>query len=229
MTKELVIAAYDRDLSWIEKVDKDVKISVYRKGIKTDNPNEIFIEPNIGRCVHSFFNHIYMNYDNLSDLTFFVQDYPFDHWENVIDIVNGGIDMCNQHSALIIGGYYGFHFNTIKVHSEKGGLMWPMYPSQHHDIGKIIVCNSYGEPQARLGTFNINMDKAWGDFFTNEIPNMYEFMPGGHFGITKEHARLRTRNFYKQVVDLLSTDVDSPWVIERLECYMFNPKYKTKL
>jgi hypothetical protein len=229
MTKELVIAAYDRDLNWVNEIDKDVKITIYRKGVKTDNQNEIFIESNIGRCVHSFFNHIYLNYDNLSDLTFFVQDYPFDHWENVIEIVNNGIDMCKQHGTLIIGGYYGFHFNTITVHSEKGGLMWSMYPSQHHDSGKIIACNSYGEPQAKLGSFNINMDKAWVEFFNDEIPNIYEFMPGGHFGITKEHAKLRSREFYKQVVDLLSTDADSPWVIERLECYMFNPKYNTKL
>jgi hypothetical protein len=229
MTKELVIAAYDKDLSWVSDINSDVKTTIYRKGTKTDNQNEIFIEPNIGRCVHTFFNHIYTNYDNLSDLTFFVQDYPFDHWENVIEVANGGLDMCDKHAALTIGGYYGFHFNTIKVHSEKGGLMWTMYPSLHHDRGKIITCNSYGEPQARLGTYNINMNKAWDNFFISETPNMYEFIPGGHFGVTKEHVRLRSREFYKQVVDLLATDVDSPWVIERLECYIFNKKYRTKI
>ena len=60
MTKELVIAAYDKDLSWVSDINSDVKTTIYRKGTKTDNQNEIFIDPNIGRCVHTFFNHIYI-------------------------------------------------------------------------------------------------------------------------------------------------------------------------
>jgi hypothetical protein len=51
-------------------------------------------------------------------------------------------------------------------------------------------------------------------------------MPGGHFGITKEHAQLRSKEFYKKVCDLLIDDVNAPWMIERLECYIFNPKIK---
>ena len=229
MTKELIIAAYNRDLNWIDGLNNDIKITTYRKGTRTERENEIFIEANIGRCVHSFFYHIHRNYDDLSDLTFFAQDYPFDHWENIIEVINGDLDMCRRHAALIIGGYYGFHFNTITTHSEKGGLMWPMSRSSHHDSGNIISCNSYGEPQARRGTCGINLDKTWSELFIGQAPSTYEFMPGGHFCITKEHARLRSREFYKQIIDLLSNDIDSPWVIERLECYIFNPKYKTKV
>ena len=84
MRKELVIAAYDKDLSWVKSLNDDVKITIYRKGINNNDDNEIFLEVNKGRCVHSFFNHILTNYDNLSDYTFFVQDYPFDHWEKRI-------------------------------------------------------------------------------------------------------------------------------------------------
>ena len=219
MTKEIVIAAYDKELTWMEKFNPDVKQTIYRKGTKTDNPNEIFIEPNIGRCVHSFFNHIYTNYDNLSDYTFFAQDYPFDHWENLIEIINDGVDMVEKHVTLKIGGYYGFHFNSI-------GTMWPMPASQQFGSGRVIACFSNGHPQDLNP--NINVDSYWDILFDEPRPNMYEFMPGGHFGITKEHVHLRSREFYGKIVQLLEESETAPWLIERLECYIFNPNYKVK-
>ena len=224
-TKEIVVAAYDKDLSWMKKLNTDIKKTIYRKGnVIPLVDDEILIEPNLGRCVHSFFYHLFVNYDNLSDITFFVQDYPFDHWEDLIEIING--DLVKE-PTLKIGGYSGYHFNTITTHSEKGGIMHPMYPSQHHINGKVIACFSNGLPHDPNP--NINVDSYWDLLFDSEKPNMYEFMPGGHFGITKEHAQLRSREFYKKVVDLLIGDITAPWMIERLECYIFNPKYKTKL
>lgn len=227
MNKEIVIAAYNRDLSWLDKFNGDVKKTIYRKGVSTNNPNEIFLENNVGRDVHTFFYHIYENYDNLSDITFFGQEFPFDHWEDIVDVINN--DAWVERCALQIKGYFGFHFNTIKVHGANGGLMWDMQNTTHHDKGKIITCNADGTPQAALGTYKISINTSWYEFFDCDTPNIYEFMPGGHFGVTREHVHLRSRDFYKSVVDLLTNDVDSPWVIERLECYFFNPKYKSKM
>lgn len=226
MTRELVIAAYDKDYSWIERLDPEVKVTVYRKG---DNPkqsdNEIIVTPNKGRCVHTFFNHIYTNYDNLADYTFFAQDYPFDHWENITQVVNEDNPYFYEISAqLKIGGYYGFHYNTISVPSDKGGIMWTLSPSNHHGDGKVLICNSDGSPQD--SNPNINVDKYWPMFFECAPPSNYEFMPGGHFGITREHAQLRSKEFYKTIVDFLLEDEIAPWIIERLECYIFNPNIK---
>ena len=79
MTRELVVAAYDKYLDWMDKLNQSIKQTVYRKGSQSEQrDNEIKLE-NRGRCVHTFFNHIYTNYDNLSDVTFFGQDWPFDH------------------------------------------------------------------------------------------------------------------------------------------------------
>lgn len=227
MTRELVISAYDKDYSWIERLDQSVKVTVYRKG---SNPkileNEVYIPINKGRCVHTFFNHIYEKYEDLSDYTFFAQDYPFDHFENIVYVINEDEPMIYEfNSQLKIGGYYGFHYNTIKVPSEKGGIMWNLYPSKHHsDGGRVLVCNSNGFPQDSNPRIDVN--KYWNLFFECDHPEQYEFMPGGHFAITKEHARLRPLEFYKKVVDFLLEDEVAPWIVERLECYIFNPKYK---
>ena len=226
MTRELVIAAYDKDYSWINKLDVEVKVTVYRKG---DNPkqreDEILLTPNKGRCVHTFFNHIYSNYDNLADYTFFAQDYPFDHWENLIQVINeDNPEFYEIMCQLNIGGYYGYHYNTITVPSEKGGIMWRLSLSNHHGSGKVLICNSNGYPQD--SNPDINVDKYWPIFFESPAPSMYEFMPGGHFGITRDHVKLRSKEFYKKVVDLLLEEDVAPWIIERLECYIFNPTIK---
>jgi hypothetical protein len=102
-----------------------------------------------------------------------------------------------------------------------------MHPSQHHETGNVISCYNNGQPQDNNP--NINVDVYWNMLFDEPAPNMYEFIPGGHFGITKEHAKLRTNNFYKTVTELLDENPIAPWIFERLECYIFNPKYKTKI
>lgn len=226
MVKEIVVAAYDRDLTWLSELNDSVKKTIYRKGEKTNNPSEIFLDNNAGRDVHTFFYHLYKNYDNLSDITFFAQDYPFDHWEDVISVVND--NTWGERATLKFGGYYGFHFNTIKKHGPKGGIMWTMYPNTHHGTGNILACQSNGLPQVPLGHYNIDMNGYWSKFFNDPHPNRYEFIPGGHFGVTKEQVRLRSRNFYKEIVDMLENDYDSPWIIERLECYLFNETYTPK-
>ena len=221
MDKEIVIAAYDKDLSWMSNLNTDIKQTIYRKGVKTDNGNEIFIENNNGRCVHTFFNHIYKNYDVLSDITFFAQDYPFDHWEDLIEVINNEtwVDRC----ALEIEGYYGFHFNTIKVPGPKGGIMWNLSPSIQHTNGYVLICQSNGFPQDRNP--KINVDSYWVKLFTDNKPPNYEFIPGGHFGVTKESIKVRDKEFYHKIVKLLESDETSPWMIERLECYIFNKNF----
>ena len=155
-------------------------------------------------------------------ITFFGQDWPFDHWEDIVEVANNGTE--DTRCQLKIGGYYGFHFNTITVPSPLGGTMWALSPSKQHGEGRVLVCQSNGYPQD--SNPNINVDKYWELLFTDEKPSEYEFMPGGHFGITREHAQLRSKEFYKKVCDLLLEDESAPWMIERLECYIFNPNIK---
>ena len=223
MTQELVISAYDKYLDWLDDIDSSTKITVYRKGQEApQRDGEIKIPLNKGRCVHTFFNHLYLNYDNLSDITFFAQDYPFDHWQNIVEVINNKTE--DEECQLKIGGYYGFHFNTITIPGPKGGRMWNLKKSNQHGNGNVLICQSNGQPQD--ANPNINVDKYWFKFFESLHPQEYEFMPGGHFGITKEHAQLRSKDFYKKVCDLLLEEESAPWNIERLECYIFNPKIK---
>jgi hypothetical protein len=219
VSKEIVIAAYDKPLDWMSGLRDDVKQTIYRKGdVMPLQENETFIDPNLGRCVHTFFNHIYTNYDKLSDITFFAQDYPFDHWGDLIEVVHSVPNM--RVTLEIPTGYYGFHNNTL-------GTSWSLLPSRQVGKGGVLNCISNGNPQDTNPL--INVDKYWDILFDCPKPLIYEFMPGGHFGVTKEHARLRSKELYKKITDLLVEDPTAPWMIERLECYIFNPTYKTRI
>jgi hypothetical protein len=102
-----------------------------------------------------------------------------------------------------------------------GGRMWNLSLSNHHGTGKVLVCQSNGQPQD--SSPGIDVDRYWEMLFDDPTPMNYEFMPGGHFGITRDHARLRTRDFYGRVCKILLEEDAAPWNIERLECYIFNP------
>ena len=209
--KELIIAAYNRDLTWLNRLPSDVKTIVYRKGQQTGNVNEIFIEKNIGRCVHTFFSHIYNRYSDLSPFTFFVQDYPFDHWQNLIDCLSYTEEDFKNTATVQCGGYYGYvNFGSVLVQA------------QHVGVGSVLKCSHTGAPHHD----GIDIVKYWKQLFDQEPPDYFEFNPGGHFVITKEHALLRSRDFYKLIINLLESEEIAPYAIERLENYIFNTAFK---
>lgn len=219
MNKEIVIAASFRDLKWTEELN-DSKITVYRKGAPIKNDKEIKIDINKGVAEHTNFYHIVNNYENLSNMTFFVQDFPFDHWGNVIEIVNTNSwkEKCNLN---INNGYFGFHNNNL-------GTSWNLINSTHFTNGTILKCFSNGDPQHSF-TDNLNLDMFWNIIFDEPKPEYYEFIPGTHFGITKEQIHIRSKNFYRYISDLLISNKNVPHIIERLHCYIFDERFKTIL
>ena len=79
-TYNVIVAKYNENIDWINKMDKD-KLVIYDK---SDIPLENAIKrPNIGRDPETFIYHILRNYENLPDYLLFVQGNPFDHMINV--------------------------------------------------------------------------------------------------------------------------------------------------
>jgi dTDP-4-dehydrorhamnose reductase len=202
--KEVVISAYERDYDWINELNDDIQITVYRKGKEKLKINEIKIEPNLGRDVHTFFYHLYHNYDNLADITFFSQDYYIDHIPNYIDIINSNQSDLNKYAIQRIDNSCWFFHNT--------------------NVSYLIPfeCNSKGQPICD----NLNLDDIWNKLFSIIPPSKYYFTPAGHFAITREHARKIDRNVYKKILNILENFELSPWEIERLEAYIFIYNYK---
>jgi hypothetical protein len=212
ISKEVVISLFDKDINWIENIDKDIKISIYRKGNSTTHKNEIYLPNNVGRDVHTFFYHIVNNYDKLADYTFFAQDYPFDHIENYIQIINGDKKEWDTYSSYKKDEYWAYHWNSI-------GTMWALENSNEEGGNKVLKSDKHGRPHHPE---NLPIESIWNELFTSNCPNTLEFTPGGHFSISKEQILTKDLEFYKKILTLLENNELSPWVIERLEHYIFN-------
>lgn len=195
MKKELVIAAYDRDYSWINSVNDDVSVIIYRKGDREIKPREILIEHNLGRDVHTFFYHLYNNYDNLADVTFFSQDYPFDHVSNYTTLINSNKFVWDTHSRQSSEGCWFFCTQYGVLDCDKNGL--PHHPG-------------------------LNLEEMWKQLFDSPCPDSFQFTPTGHFAITNQYARRIPKYRYRKILDILESQPTSPWEIERLEPYIFS-------
>lgn len=128
----IVIARYNENADWSKQFKN---VIIYNKKNNLDYNCEQRLLPNVGREGHTYFKHIYDNYDNLSDYTIFLQCNPFDHSPNIIDnlnkyIKNKNLDIdfeflsefilecdlsgCKHHKGLPLKDVYEKLFGKIK-------------------------------------------------------------------------------------------------------------------
>ena len=71
---EVVIAAYDEDISWAEMYSSiAVVYSKSEAALVPSHFNNVHRIPNVGRETHTYLHHIVQNYDRLANLTVFAQ------------------------------------------------------------------------------------------------------------------------------------------------------------
>lgn len=202
MKKEVVISTFQREYSWISELNSEIQVTVYRKGNEQLRDNELYIEKNLGRDVHTFFYHFLSRYNNLSDFTFTSQDYFYDHITNYTEIINSDEDYWNETALQYIHECWFFNNSCPILLSDKNGF--PNHP-------------------------NLPIEKYWNQLFVKKCPNVFRFPPAGHFCISKEQVKKRPKKFYQKIVELLEKEYEAPWVIERLEPYIFDMNYQIKL
>ena len=85
MTFCIVVARYNEKVEWTKYFSN---VIIYNKGENlTGDFNQIALS-NVGREGHTYYKHIYDNYDNLTDYIIFLQGNPFDHSPNIISNLN---------------------------------------------------------------------------------------------------------------------------------------------
>ena len=90
MKLQIVVARYNEDIEWIKPFPN---VLIYNKGtsLTTDFTNVIQLK-NVGREGHTYYKHIYDNYEKLADYTIFLQGYPYDHSSGIVNDINAIID-----------------------------------------------------------------------------------------------------------------------------------------
>ena len=82
----IVVARYNENVQWTKCFSN---VIIYNKGDPlplNEFNNQIFLN-NVGREGHTYYKHIYDNYDSLADFTVFVQANPFDHSPNIMSVL----------------------------------------------------------------------------------------------------------------------------------------------
>jgi hypothetical protein len=132
----IVVARYNENLEWTKQF---LNVIVYNKGTPLrNNFNELLLN-NVGREGHTYYKHIYDNYDNLADYTIFLQGNPFDHSPNIIsnlnnylnnkvlsidfeflseNIFNSNLSSCPHHNGLPLIKTYEILFDERKENME---------------------------------------------------------------------------------------------------------------
>lgn len=85
MNLEVVICHFKEDLQWTSSLKHP--FVVYNKNPKNNHLYK-FNLPNYGFDTITYLTYITNNYNNLPDYVCFAQDYPFDHCENFVELVN---------------------------------------------------------------------------------------------------------------------------------------------
>ena len=186
MSTRLVIAKYKEDISWINKI-KNHNITVYDK---SEFPVKDSIKlPNVGRECHTFLYHIVQNYDNLDDITVFLQGNPFEHIQVIM-----GWQYFNLPNAK-----YPLPLTTEELNK--------MCFKIDNEINKNSDLSSFYQViyNVPFNTNSGNVNKHLSEILGININNLYyTAIPGGQFIVPKKYILNRTKEQWEKALDLLS-------------------------
>lgn len=211
---EIVIAHYNEDLSWLSK-DAETCTIYSKGGEKAAPPYPHIAIPNIGREGHTFLHHIIERYDNLADVTLFLQGRVDDHFSITLDEVKERARQ-TQHRQVTT-----FPYRDLETFDHWDGIPWDEYPSW-----KKWSSMSSSVKAARTPA------EYWQLFFPGKaIPASVGFQPGALFAVRKEAIRQHPRSFYQLVMqefflgDMAHINPETGHLMERFWQAIFSPEY----
>ena len=230
MKTEIIIARYNEDLSWLKKIPKDIKITIYNKGLddieqmKTLNYDIIKL-PNVGRESHTYLYHIINNYDNLAHKTIFCQGDSIFHSPGFLDLLKN-VKLFEPVQPL--SAYYWpegiepfYFYNPPKPLLDKTKDLWikkspihveymdnnfvtryPYVYNQHHFVKLVDLVKKI---------YNIdNVLKYFVERFLLKNVDLDDLFPvcyAGLFCIDKEVILENSIDFYNNILSMLVYDI----------------------
>lgn len=193
---DIVISRYKENIDWINNIKSNPiikNIYLYNKFY------ELNIKlPNVGREAHTYLYHIVNNYNNLNDITIFLQGNPFPHCCNLYSIIDNINNLQNGILSLnniIVENEYSINRKHKTLHPHGLFLAYFM------DL-----------------LFGIKMD-------INQTVNVTY---GAQFACTKQAILSRPREFYEFLLKFVSYETNpiEGYIFERLWLYIFNNNIK---
>jgi hypothetical protein len=79
MTKRIVVARFNENLDWLNEIKFHGDILIINKGERIESRFKTIEVQNVGFEANSYLSYIINNYNNLTDITYFLQGNPYDH------------------------------------------------------------------------------------------------------------------------------------------------------
>lgn len=187
---EIVVARFEEDLRWLRRVPRDVRTVVYDKS-GAAQPGHLPL-PNRGREAHTYLHHITRHYDELADLTVFVQGRPFDH----------APDLHRRLRAIASGS------ETVEDFCWFGFLVdWD------DAFGSRLFQTWSKNPAARP----LDLRGFWSTLFGRApMPEHVVFFGGGQFAVTRACVHRQPRAFYEKALHTAEVFPDAAHCFERV-------------
>ncbi|MBC7636956.1 MAG: DUF3431 domain-containing protein [Acetobacteraceae bacterium] len=211
------MARYNEDLGWLDGLSFQPRVLVYNKGDAIDapalaalNPRATAISlPNVGRESQSYLHHIVANYDDLADVTIFVQGRINDLGANVFP------DLADYLAPAVRDGFSASDLELF-------------FSNMAFDIdihGKLMR-----DPRYRAGIERGDIEAAGGDIrefaaaFLGPLPPVMVVSFSGCFAVSRDAVRGRPKAFYETLLKALSRhrNPEIGHYMERLWCAIFS-------
>ena len=248
---ELVVAAYDEDLSWLRMYANISTVYVKGKLVYGDGlgPASTLVRtlPNVGRETHTYLHHIVENYNELADVTVFTQGMaPMRGYQG--HRLGGGHMHCGVTlHDFILSPSTLFVFTEMlsldKVfHGVRAGYD-SRIPCQHNRSSAIFPPTCYNARQIQgTGSLDFIMRRIaktcslqtnntqdctvlgfWRRFIKLPLPPMLVtwYSQGAVFAVTRDDIRKRPRSEYEQLLALASKSAD-PFVGYLMEWFWYH-------
>ncbi len=207
---EVVVAHYDEDLQWLDKIKDHPRVSatVYHKG--NDPPPGAILLHNVGRESHTYLTHIVRNYDRLADLTLFLQGNPVDHAPHDVPL--------NEHIALLAASAARYGCST--------NLAWGVEPGFRPTVAGVATSEeTFGAWFERV--LGRSMPSVAREASQRASPVAREpllWYVGGIMGMRRDRLTSRPRAFYEGLLRELDWHVNPAQghYFERAWYYIFD-------
>lgn len=189
----IVVARYNENVEWCEQLEN---VLIYNKGKELkDTKHNVIVLKNVGREGHTYYKHIYDNYEDLDDYTIFLQGKPSDHSKYII------------HSIQKIQQSYNTNKN-LNINFE--------FLSERVEYCSLSGCRFHS---------GLNLKETYKIIFGKDGENNnFQFSPGAQFIVSRDQILKRPKEFYLKIIKLLEYDVNpiEGYVVERFHKLIFS-------
>ncbi|CAL8581084.1 hypothetical protein XPA_006787 [Xanthoria parietina] len=211
---EIVVSHYNEDLTWLK--EHSAECCVYSKGGEKNTPGLPFTFtplPNIGREGHTFLYHIVNHYENLAEVTLFVQGRIDDHVDMTL------AEMKAKARTTAAGQVTTYPFRELELFEHWEGIPWDKYPCWKRWSSMAT--------QKMPETPGVLFQKYISE--SDRLPVAIGFAPGAIFAVKKETIMIHSLAFDERLLqkmflgEMAHVNPETGHYMERFWLALFNP------